>query len=426
MARGAASIDHLPPWLRRPLGFVRLVVLRFYRDHCLIDASALAYTTLLSLVPLLALVFAILKGLGAQNLLQPSSLSRFGLDVEVAARILEYIDNANVSTLGFMGAAALVLTVIGLLGSIEASFNRIWRVHQSRTLLRKLSDYLSVVFLTPILLLTAAAITSSLQFKYILEWMLQTQYFGDAVLGALRLVPIAINSLALGILYTILPNRRASALAVVTASLLAGVAWQLVQVTYLAQQVGLARYSALYGALAQLPFTLVWLYVSWVVILVGAQIAAVIEFGADALGDRSGASAASVGLHLLARAADTFRDAGEPVDIGDVSAALEVGPERVAAVAESLREHGWIAPVAERPGRFVLARAPETIRLGALATVGDEVVCPTVDERVKRHLARMGEAAYRQWESRTLADVLAGSDREPEHPGHLDKPGGVG
>ena len=66
------------------------------------------------------------------------------------------------------------------------------------------------------------------------------------------------------------------------------------------------------------------------------------------------------------------------------------------------------------------------IAAAALATVGDEVVCPTVDERVKRHLARMGEAAYRQWESRTLADVLAGSDREPEHPGHLDKPGGVG
>jgi len=406
--------ERLPAWLRQPLRFMRCVAQRFYNDHCLTDASALAYTTLLSMVPLLALVFAVLKGLGAQNLINPSSLTNFGLDREVARQLLEYIDNANVGTLGSMGAAALALTVIGLLGSIEASFNRIWRVRRSRTVLRKVSDYLSVVFLTPLLLLAAAAITSSLQFHYVLDWLLSTQFVGDAVLLALRFVPIAINSLALGILYSVMPNRRAYPVAVVVASLIAGLAWQLVQVTYLAQQVGLARYNALYGALAQLPFTLVWLYVSWVVILAGAQVAAVIEFGVDALGARSAPSQANIALHFLLRAADSFATGGDPVDVLTVSGTLEVAPERVGDVADWLCERGWLAPVGGRAGRFILARDPETIRLGALAALDDGTFGVVVDKRVKTYLADMGEAEYRTWESQTLAELLRSGGETPQ------------
>src|SRR5215470_357141 len=113
--------------LIRALQFVRAVPQRFFADGCLLYASALTYTTLLSLVPLLALMFAVLKGLGVQHRLEPLLLSRLSLSPDTNELIIGYIDKTNVSTLGALGAATLVFTVISVLGTIEASFNHIWR-----------------------------------------------------------------------------------------------------------------------------------------------------------------------------------------------------------------------------------------------------------------------------------------------------------
>lgn len=417
--------EPLPGFVTRPWRFIRAVALRFYDDRCLIDASALAYVTLLSLVPLLALMFAILKGLGAQSLLRASYLTSFGISADVAARLINYIDNANVSTLGSMGAAALVLTVISLLGSIEDAFNRIWRVRRNRTVVRKVTDYSSVVLMTPLLLLAAAAMTSSLQFHAVLSWLLNTQLVGDAVLLGLRLFPIAINAVALGILYSVLPNRRASPAAVAIAAIAAGLTWQVVQSNYLALQVGLARYSALYGALAQLPFTLVWLYVSWVVILGGAQIAAVYEFGVGSVGGRGATSRTSIALHVLLAAADAFRAGDAPPGVADLATRLEVGPEEVRDVAESLCERGWLLPVDGHPGTFALARAAKEIALGDLAESWDGNYEAAVDDRVKDFLAAMHGAEYDLWQRQTLTALLGEAGEDSDRT-HLDKQERVG
>src|SRR5262249_37473452 len=141
--------------------FASAVAQRFYADQCLMRASALAYTSLLSIVPLMALMFAVLKGLGVQHRLEPVLLSRLSLSPETTELIIGYIDKTNVSTLGALGAATLVFTVISVLGTIEASFNHIWRVTRQRTLWRQVTDYLGVVLLTPFLLLAGAALTSA-------------------------------------------------------------------------------------------------------------------------------------------------------------------------------------------------------------------------------------------------------------------------
>src|SRR5580765_7913153 len=123
--------------------FVGAVIRRFIADKCLLHASALAYTTLLSLVPLLALMFSVLKGLGVQRRLEPLLLSRLALTPETTEQIIGYIDATNVATLGALGAALLVLTVITVLGAVESSLNHIWRVHEGRTYWRMVTDYFS-------------------------------------------------------------------------------------------------------------------------------------------------------------------------------------------------------------------------------------------------------------------------------------------
>src|SRR5262245_12696925 len=198
MSQGPSS--SLP---KRLGGFVIAVGRRFYADQGLVRASALAYTTLLSMVPLLAVIFAVLKGLGAQQGLGNMLLSRLSLSPETTEMLVGYVDKVNVGTIGGLGAAMLVLTVISVLGGVEASFNHVWRVAQSRTIWRKATDYFSVVLLTPFLMLAAGALTSSMEAEGVAGW-LESSVVGGLAMKALELAPIAFNVFAIGVLYAIM------------------------------------------------------------------------------------------------------------------------------------------------------------------------------------------------------------------------------
>ncbi len=374
------------------------------------------------MVPLLALIFAVLKGLGAQRHLEPLLLSRLALDPEVANRIMTYIERTNVSTLGALGAAALITTVISVLGGIEASFNHIWRVHKGRSLWRKVTDYVSTVLLTPFLLLAAVGITSSLQEQSLLHLILRTQYVGEAALFLLRLAPLVINAIALGILYAVMPNRRPHLGAIVVGAVAAGCVWQVVQWTYVTLQIGVARYNAIYGALSQLPVTLVWIYLSWAVVLAGAELAALWESGTDSAAQEGREiSRWAVALHVLVRAADAFRDGGS-VATPALARELRVDRALVAKVIEELATGGLLAAVESPPGHYLLARDPDTIDLALLGSLLDHAaVPPGCDPRVSDVLSRLGAERHTGLQRRHLTDLL-GNDDTPKQT-TADTPG---
>ena len=385
-------LQYLWRWIRQIADLVWVVCVRFYRDRGLNEAASLAYSTLLSVVPLLALMFALLRGLGAQSLLQPILLERLVLDHEVAQRIIGYIDNTNISGLGFLGAAALFVTVISLLGGIESSFNQIWRVRRSRSTWRQIADFISVVFLTPVLLLIAAAITSSLQFQQIVQWMQEQTFFDTLLVYGLKGLPILINALAIGVLYSIMPNRRAAPVPLVIAALVAGTIWQVVQSTYVGLQFGLARYTAIYRGLAQLPFLLIWLYVSWVVILGGAHLAAVLEFGRSASG-RHGPRhwLTAVALEILLSAADAFQSGSGPTDATEIGRRLGVPHETVEEALSRMEDLGWLVPTSGAPGSYTLGLSPDRIGLGILALERQGLVPDGCDPRVAAFAAAINE-----------------------------------
>jgi len=392
--------------LARALGFARAVARRFWEDGCLLHASALTYTTLLSLVPLLALMFAVLKGLGVQRRLEPLLLSRLPLDPEATERVLTYIDHTNVGTLGALGAAALVASVISVLGSIEGSFNHIWRVRRGRTWWRKATDYLSAVLITPVLLLAAVAITSSVREQAVLRWILQTEYVGQAAVWLLSLAPVVINAVALGILYAVIPNRRPHVASLVAGAIAAGCAWQVVQREYVSLQIGVAHYNAIYGALAQLPVTLVWIYVSWAVVLAGAELAVVWECGPQSAGVTATTYGGAVALHVLLRAAECFRSGGGPIAPQPLAHELRVDRALVAETAETLRRRGLLVAIEGAEEAYVLARDPVTIDLAALPELmsGNDVP-PGCDPRVRTQLDQLQLDQQAQLRRRSLADL---------------------
>jgi len=259
--------------LLKLLQFMALVLKNFWQDNCLLRASALAFTSILSLVPLLALAFAILKGFGVQNQVEPLMLEQLsGGSQEVAGKIISYINNTNMRTLGVFGLMTLLVTAITLLDNIEDAFNAIWGVRETRSFRRKFSDYLSVLVSGPILIFTALGVTTFLEGQSAFKWLIKTSYLGDILLTLLQLLPYLVIWIALTVLFLFIPNTTVRFRSAVVGAILAGTCWQLAQWWYIHFQVGVAKYNAIYGTMAVLPIFMVWIYVSWLTVLLGVEI----------------------------------------------------------------------------------------------------------------------------------------------------------
>jgi len=254
--------------------WLKLVYASFQSDQCLLRASALTYVTALSIVPFLAVAFSISKGLGFQN---TEYIKEFLLKISagretVAESIIGYINNTNVSTLGAVGVGVLLVTVFSLLGAIEQSLNTIWGVKSQRTLGRKFSDYLSVTLVAPLLIILATSFTASLQSMTLVQKILSISVFSYIYLTLLQAMPYLLVCLAIFFIYKFMPNARVNTMGCVIGSIFAGVLWQGLQKLFISYQIGVSKYNAIYGSFAQLPLFLVWLYLSWVIVLLGAEI----------------------------------------------------------------------------------------------------------------------------------------------------------
>jgi len=253
--------------------WIRLITRSFVANDCLLRAAALSYTSILSLVPFLALAFALLKGFGVPNKLAPLILEKVAAgSQEIVAKILLYINNTNMKSLGAIGLVTLLVTVIGLLGEIESAFNAIWGIKEQRPWNRKFSDYLSVVLSGPLLLFAATSITTSLQSQVVVQGLLTSSYLGPLLLDLFRCVPYLSIWVALIFLFLFIPNTRVRLSSAIVGGVIAGTIWQVAQWGYLYLQIYMASYNAIYGTLAILPIFMIWIYTSWIIVLVGVEI----------------------------------------------------------------------------------------------------------------------------------------------------------
>ncbi len=351
-------------------------------------AAALTFTTVLSLVPFLAIAFSVLKGLGAQNALEPILQQIAGDSEETISRIIAYVNNTNMKSMGAIGLVMLILTVISLMGSIEEAFNAVWGVRETRSIQRRFSDYLSVVIVGPILLLAATSMTSSLQSQWLLQWLIQNTYLGDAILMLFRFLPYLSVWIAMVFLYIFIPNTRIRFASAVTGGIIAGTAWELAQWGYFHFQVGVANYNAIYGTLAAVPIFLVWIYTSWLIVLFGLEIVFAHQHrGHGILGSSSFRLTATareeLAVALLVQVSLHFQNGGIPPSAQNLADELNVPLLPLETVFDELKQLGYLVATSGSVSGWLPARDPSEVKvnevIGALRGVSSlQVTSPVL------------------------------------------------
>lgn len=280
------KIDFLPKgkaFLYRQLRIWMITFSEFVKDKCPEKASALTYFSLLSVVPVVAMGYGISTAFGLEEYLI-EELSRY---LSGQGEVLEYIktfseqmlSTANGGLISGISFVFLAYAVVRLLNDIEIAFNDIWGTAKGRSLKRKLTDYMSVIFLGPIILILSGSVTVFItgQMENLTESMSFLGFLKPGILFLIRLIPYTLIWFLLFLVYVVFPNVPVKASAALVAGIIAGSAYQLLQLGWIEGQVFLSRYNVIYGTFAALPLFLIWLQLSWMVLLFGAELAFAIQ-----------------------------------------------------------------------------------------------------------------------------------------------------
>jgi membrane protein len=264
-------------WLRF-LRIIALAVRGFREDKIGLRASALTFFTLLAVVPLMAMIFGIAKGFGLKQYLIDQIHANFSGQQEILNWIINFansfLDNAKGGIITGIGLVILLWSVLKVFSNIESSFNAIWQIQKSRSWFRKFSDYFSFMFIAPIMMIVASSATVFIKVKFeqIADEVSLIGFLSPLIFFLIRLIPYVLIWGVFTFLYMFMPNIRVKFRSALIAGIAAGTIFVLTQWVYINFQVGVSRYSAIYGSFAALPLFIVWLQISWLIILLGAEI----------------------------------------------------------------------------------------------------------------------------------------------------------
>ena len=349
----------LPPWKRaivRMLRVLSLALRGFREDFCALRATSLTFYTLLSIVPVAAMAFGIAKGFGFQQILEQQLFENFPGQHEIVSKIVVFAQTLLKTTQGGViagfGLVLLFWTVKKVLSNIEASFNSIWGVRQPRSIVRKFSDYLSIILISPLLVIlqSSATVFITTQISEIADRIALIGFFSPLITLSFKLIPYVLVWVLFTMLYLVMPNTRVKFSSGLIAGVIAGTVYQLFQWLYISLQVGAARYNAIYGSFAALPLFLVWLQVSWTIVLFGAEISFAKQHARDHEFE-SDTEQASPGLRKMVALQITrlivqkFVDGAPPLTAEAIAAGVERPPRLTQRVLGELVEGGVLNEV---------------------------------------------------------------------------------
>lgn len=264
-------------WIRL-LRIIILSVRGFDKDNCLFRASALTFYSLLSIVPVLAMAFGLAKGFGFERTLETQLFETFQGQEEVVLRVVNFarslLENTKGGVIAGVGILLLFWAVIRVLGNIESSFNHIWGIKKPRSFTRKISDYLSAMIVCPILFIVSSTVTVLIksQVSLVVSKIALLGAISPVIFFTLRLLPYGVIWVLFTFVYMFLPNTKIRLGSGIFAGVAAGTLYQFFQLVYLSFQIGVAKYNAIYGSFAALPLFLIWLQLSWMIVLYGAEL----------------------------------------------------------------------------------------------------------------------------------------------------------
>lgn len=401
------------------------VIQDFMQGQLTLRAMSLVYTTLLSLVPLLALSFSMLKAFGIHNQLEPLLLKFLAplgeKGSELAIQIVQFVENIGVGVLGSLGLLLLVYTVVSLIQKVEASLNFIWHVNSVRSLSQRLSGYLSVVMIGPLLVVTALGITASMMNTGLVQQIVAIEPFGSLVIGLTKLVPYMLVIGAFSATYILIPHTNVKWRSALLGGLIAGVLWETVGWGFASFIVGSAKYEAVYSGFAIVILFLFWLYLNWLVLLLGASIAfyhqnpAYQVSGAihKPLGNRAKELLALEILRLIGKA---YQDGGRQWTLENLLEDISLPMESVNEVLQKLLSRKLLVNAGDEPGYFVPGRDLLTISIKEVLDVvrddaeGDSVSDAYADSSVINILLELNSLTDEHLKNKTIKDLISSRD----------------
>jgi membrane protein len=266
-------------FLIKQIRILALAFKGFKEDRCIINATALTYYTLFSLVPIIALTFAIAKGFNFEEDLRNQILEKFQDHRAAVQSALEYahkmLENAKGGIIAGVGIVILMYTVVKLLASIEESFNDIWQINKGRTWIRKFTDYSTILILSPILIFLSGGIKVLITSKFaiLLHYLGLGEESTFILKFLLRIISFGLLFVMFTFMYMVFPNTKVNYKAAMKAAIFAAIIFEILEWAYLFFQIGVSQYNQIYGSFAALPLFLIWLQLSWFIVLFGAELA---------------------------------------------------------------------------------------------------------------------------------------------------------
>ena len=361
-------------WLYKAGRTVYALVRDVANGQLTLHAMSLVYTTLLSLVPLLALSFSVLKALGAHQRMEPFLYQFFEpmgpQGIDMAENILGFVDNMKVGVLGSVGLALLIYTVISLVQKIERSFNMIWRVPEMRSLSQRFSNYLSVIMIGPLLMVSAIGVTASIFSSELMQKVIEIEPFGSVIVMISRFTPFFLVVLAFTFVYVFIPNTRVKLRYALLAGVIAGVSWQAASMLFASFVADSTRYAAIYSGFAAGIFALIWTYLNWMILLLGASLAYYLQNPSSVAKRRnvqlSPELQEQVGLALVWLTVKPF-SRGEPAPQQEtLEQSLRVPGEVTRLISDKLIRAGVLTLAGDHGDRLMPGRALDLITVGSV------------------------------------------------------------
>jgi len=345
----AKDISRTRYFFIKQLRIFLLATRKFAKDKCPLRASALTFYSILSIVPIVAMAFGIAKGFGFQMFLEEQLLEKFPGQEEVMNRVVTFahslLENTRGGMIAGIGIVFLLWTVIKLLSHIELSFNDIWYVKKSRTYGRKFSDYLSIMLISPILFFLSSSVTVFIttQITVITQKVALIGMLSPAIFFMLKLIPYCLIWILFIFMYILMPNIKVNFSSGLIAGVISGTIFQIVQWAYVDFQVWMTKYNAIYGSFTVLPLFLIWIQLSWMIVLFGSEISSARQYvdTYDFEPDRRSISTAFkklLSLNITYLIISTFSKGEMPLTASNISQTLEIPIRLVQEILDELVE----------------------------------------------------------------------------------------
>ena len=344
---------YIQDFSQKALSVVVVSVVRFFNDAGVISASALTYYSILSIIPIIAIVFALAKGFGVYQNLETVLHSYFDANSEVLDQMILYanhtVENAKGGVITGIGIFLLLWAVIRVLNSMEITMNQIWRVRRGRSLRRLFTDYASIIFIAPILVILGSSLNVFLMTN--LETYLPT--FAPWVMQLFKFLPYVLVWVLFIFIYMFMPTAPVRFKHAFWAGMIAGTLFQVVQWFYIRFQVGVSSYNAIYGGLAALPLLLVWLQLSWSIVLWGTELCYIIRnrhfmYKNELHGDEPWLLMIEESIKIVTYIANNYFNLKNRVKVSAIAKHFRMNISKVQLIMEELTERNIVTFVREK------------------------------------------------------------------------------